>query len=189
MRFVRLLWITSRPGGAWVGSVANKHNNSTQLGLGARISSRITMVIHVLVDHQINYNCFNGPFAASPYRNLYWDMRGLIFETSKWLPPRSTNRLVLHHWKKHSAGIRELREKPYPALVIISKQQRNETSHNTFAQPESHSDIQNHQTIQTRIAKWKLDYCVGTLWKQNIVWGGIVVASKHLHWTNKVRIW
>ena len=90
MRFVRLLWITSRPGGAWVGSVSNKHNPSKKLGLGACISSRITTVIHVIVDHQINYNCFNEPFAVSPYRSLYWDMHGLIFETSIWLLAGST---------------------------------------------------------------------------------------------------
>ena len=96
MRFVRLLWITSRPGGAWVGSVSNKHNPSKKLGLGACISSRITTVIHVMNDHQINYNCFNEPFAVSPYRSLYWDMHGLIFETSIWLLAGST-RCVLHH--------------------------------------------------------------------------------------------
>ena len=90
MRFVRLLWITRRPGGAWVGSVSNKHNPSTKSGLGACISSRITTVIHVMNDHQINYNCFNEPFAVSPYRSLYWDMHGLIFETSIWLLAGST---------------------------------------------------------------------------------------------------
>ena len=36
-------------------------------------------------NHQINYNCFNGPFAVSPFDCLYWDMHGLIFETSIWL--------------------------------------------------------------------------------------------------------
>ena len=67
---------------AWVGSVTNKHNPSTESGLGACISSRITTVIHVMNDHQINYNCFNEPFAASLYKNLCLDMHGLIFETS-----------------------------------------------------------------------------------------------------------
>ena len=90
MRFVRLLWITTIPGRAWVGSVSNKHNPSTESGLGACISSRITTVIHVMNDHQINYNCFNEPFAVSPYRSLYWDMHGLIFETSIWLLAGST---------------------------------------------------------------------------------------------------
>ena len=90
MRFVRLLWITTRPGRAWVGSVTNKHNPSTESGLGACISSRITTVIHVKNDHQINCNCFNEPFAVSPYRSLYWDMHGLIFETSIWLLAGST---------------------------------------------------------------------------------------------------
>jgi hypothetical protein len=93
MRFVRLLWITTRPGRAWVGSVTNKHNPSTESGLGACISSRITTVIHVRNDHQINCNCFNEPFAVLPYRSLYWDMHGLIFETSIWLLAGST-RLV-----------------------------------------------------------------------------------------------
>lgn len=90
MRFVRLLWITTRPGRAWVGSVSNKHNPSKKSGLGACISSRISKVIHVKNDHQINYNCFNEPFAVSPYRSLYWDMHGLIFETSIWLLAGST---------------------------------------------------------------------------------------------------
>ena len=98
MRFIRLLWITTRPGRAWVGSVTNKHNPSTESGLGACISSRITTVIHVWNDHQINYNCFNEPFAVSPYWSLYWDMHGLIFETSIWLLAGST-RFVHNHWK------------------------------------------------------------------------------------------
>ncbi len=74
----------------WVGSVSNKHNPSMKLGMDACISSRITTVIHVMSDHQINYNCFNEPFAVSPYRSLYWDMHGLIFETSIWLLAGST---------------------------------------------------------------------------------------------------
>ena len=90
MRFVRLSWITKGPGRAWVGSVPNKHNPSTKSGQDACISSRITMVIHVMNDHQINDNCFNEPFAVSPCRSLYWDMHGLIFETSIWLLAGST---------------------------------------------------------------------------------------------------
>ena len=90
MRFVQLSWITTRPGRAWVGSMSNKHNPSAKSGLQACISSRIATVIHVLSDHQINYNCFNEPFAVSPYTNLYWDMHGLIFETSIWLLAGST---------------------------------------------------------------------------------------------------
>ena len=93
MRFVQLLWLTTRPGRAWVGSVSNKHNPSAKSGSGACISSRITTVIHVVRDHQMNYNCFNEPFAVLPYRSLYWDMHGLIFETSIWLLAGST-RLV-----------------------------------------------------------------------------------------------
>ena len=53
------------------GSVSNKRDPSAKLGLYACISSRITTVIHVVNDHQINYNCFNEPFAVSPYRSLY----------------------------------------------------------------------------------------------------------------------
>ena len=45
-------------------------------------------------DHQINYNCFNEPFAVSPCINLYWDMHGLIFETSIWLLAGSTRYLA-----------------------------------------------------------------------------------------------
>ena len=90
MRFIWLLWITARPGKAWVGSVSNKHNPSTESGSGTCISSRITTVIHVKSDHQIDYNCFNEPFAVSPCRSLYWDMHGLIFETSIWLLAGST---------------------------------------------------------------------------------------------------
>ena len=46
-RFVKLSWITTWPGGTWVGSVSNKHNPSAKSGLDACISSRITTVIHV----------------------------------------------------------------------------------------------------------------------------------------------
>ena len=90
MRFIQLSWITTKPGRAWVGSISNKHNPSTKSGIDACISSRITTVIHVVSNHQINYNCFNEPFAVSPYKNLYWDMHGLIFETSIWLLAGST---------------------------------------------------------------------------------------------------
>ena len=96
MRFVRLLWITTRPGRAWVGSVTNKHNPSTKSGLDACISQTISMVIHVKNDHQINYNCFNEPFAVLPCKSWYWDMHGLIFETSIWLLAGSTRLMELH---------------------------------------------------------------------------------------------
>jgi hypothetical protein len=65
-----------------VGFVSNKHDPSVKLGFYACISSRITTVIHVVIDYQINYNCFNEPFAVSPCKGLYLDMHGLIFETS-----------------------------------------------------------------------------------------------------------
>ena len=41
-----------------------------ELGLSACISPRITTVIQVEIDHQINYNCFNEPSAVSPYKLL-----------------------------------------------------------------------------------------------------------------------
>ena len=110
MRFVRLLWITTRPGRAWVGSVSNKHNPSTKSGLGACISSRITTVIHVMNDHQINYNCFNEPFAVSPYRSLYWDMHGLIFETSIWLLAGSTRFVCRQRTEVHSTKRTEMNQ-------------------------------------------------------------------------------
>lgn len=98
MRFIQLSWITTKPGRAWVGSVSNKHNPSMKSGIDACISSRITTVIHVVSNHQINYNCFNEPFAVSPYRSLYWDMHGLIFETSIWLLAGSTR--FLQDWRR-----------------------------------------------------------------------------------------
>ena len=73
-----------------VGFVSNKHDPSVKLGSDACISSRITTVIHVAIDYRINYNCFNEPFAVSPYKGLYLDMHGLIFETSIWSLAGST---------------------------------------------------------------------------------------------------
>ena len=55
------------------------------------------MVIHVMIDDQINDNCFNEPFAVSPNKSLYWDMHGLISETSIWLLAGST-RLNYYHY-------------------------------------------------------------------------------------------
>ena len=80
-------------------SVFNKHNPSTKSDWGACISSRITTVIHVMNDHQINYNCFDEPFAVSPYRSLYWDTHGLIFETSIWLLAGSTRFVKSYRWQ------------------------------------------------------------------------------------------
>jgi hypothetical protein len=65
-----------------VGFVSNKHDPSVKSGSDACISSRITTGIHVAIDYRINYNCFNEPFAVSPFKGLYLDMHGLIFETS-----------------------------------------------------------------------------------------------------------
>ena len=47
--------------------LSNKYGPSEKSGTTACISSRITTVIHVIVDYQINYNCFNEPFAVSLY--------------------------------------------------------------------------------------------------------------------------
>ena len=77
------------------GFVSNKHDPSVKLGFDACISSRITTVIHVAIDYRINYNCFNEPFAVSPYKGLYLDMHGLIFETSIWLLAGSTRWLSI----------------------------------------------------------------------------------------------
>lgn len=96
MRFIQLSWITKQPDRVWVGSVSNKHNPSAKSGFCACISSRITTVIHVVSDHQINYNCFNEPFAVSPYKSLYWHVHGLIFETSISLLAGSTRYLNLN---------------------------------------------------------------------------------------------
>ena len=134
MRFVRLLWITTIPGRAWVGSVSDKHNPSTKSGLGACISSRITTVIHVMNDHQINYNCFNEPFAVSPYRSLYWDMHGLIFETSIWLLAGST-RFVKYCWAQewHVDDMALKSSSSRRAMVHISQSNKILRSLNTVA--------------------------------------------------------
>ena len=50
------------------------------------------------VDHEVNYNCVNLPFAVSPYRSLYWDMHGLVFKTSIWLLAGSTRLQLLCTW-------------------------------------------------------------------------------------------
>ena len=115
MRFVQLLWVITRPGRAWVGSVSNKHNPSAKSGLYARISSRITTVIHIENDHQRNYNCFNEPFAVSPFRSLYWDMHGLIFETSIWLLAGSTR-----SYSHQLTQVRLSRQKPVAIRLIAS---------------------------------------------------------------------
>ena len=51
--------------------LSNKRDPSAKLGLYACISSRITTVIQVVIDHRVDYNCFNEPFAVSPYKSLY----------------------------------------------------------------------------------------------------------------------
>ena len=80
----------SSKNGCPIGSVSNKYTASKKSRFYACISSRITTVIQITSDHQINYNCFNEPFAVSTCKDLYWDMHGLIFETSIWLLAGST---------------------------------------------------------------------------------------------------
>lgn len=80
-----------------VGFVSNKHDPSRGRSLCACISHRITTDIHVVNDHQINYNCFNEPFAVSPYKSLYLDMHGLIFKTSISLLAGSTRLLCIRN--------------------------------------------------------------------------------------------
>ena len=47
---------------------SNKYYPSRKLGIYACISSRITTVIQVVRDYQINYNWYNEPFAVSQYK-------------------------------------------------------------------------------------------------------------------------
>ena len=56
------------------------HSRCAKSGFCECISSRITTVIHIVSDHQINYNCFNEPFAVSPSKSLHLDMHGLILK-------------------------------------------------------------------------------------------------------------
>ena len=86
---------------AWVGSITNDHNLSPKSGLDACINYRISTNIHIENDYQVHYNCFNEPFAVSPNESLYWDMHGLIFETSIWLLAGSTRYLLWPYSKSH----------------------------------------------------------------------------------------
>ena len=45
--------------------LSNKYYPSVKSGIDACISSRITTVIQVVRDYQINYNWYNEPFAVS----------------------------------------------------------------------------------------------------------------------------
>ena len=73
-----------------IGSVSNNYRSSQKSTFCASISSTIRAVILIKIDHHVSYNCFNEPFAVSPCKDLYWDMHGLIFETSIWLLAGST---------------------------------------------------------------------------------------------------
>jgi hypothetical protein len=71
MRFDQLLWITEKPRTnlALVFSLISTSKPEGQ-GLYACISSRITTVIHVVSNHQGDYNWFNEPSAVSQYKLL-----------------------------------------------------------------------------------------------------------------------
>ena len=69
IQFVQLPWITSiLVAQSWF--EPNKYTPSVKSEFNACISSRITTVIHVTRDHQINDNWFNEPFAVSQYKQL-----------------------------------------------------------------------------------------------------------------------
>ena len=87
-----------------IGSVSNKYKPSQKLAFCACISSTIRAVIHIAFDYHVSYNCFNEPFAVSPCEDLYWDMHGLIFETSIWLLAGSTR-----FYQKRARAIAERR--------------------------------------------------------------------------------
>ena len=65
----------------------------------ASISSRVTTVILVVDDYQINDNCFNEPFAVSSYKDCTDHMHGLVFETSIYYwqdqPGECTRRIII----------------------------------------------------------------------------------------------
>ena len=121
MRFVGLSWITTSSSRAWVGSVTNKHNPSTKSGLGSHISYTFCTVIQLDNDHQVNNNCFNEPFAVLPYRGLYLDMHGLIFETSITLLAGSTRfilRLPLPHMQLQQQKMQNNKGSEQPNMSI-----------------------------------------------------------------------
>ena len=76
----------------------NNYNPSQKSGFCASINSRITWDILVRFDHYLNYNCYNEPFTDSSYKDLFWHMHGLIFETSIWLLAGSTRFLIFQCW-------------------------------------------------------------------------------------------
>ena len=52
------------------------------MGFVQVLDQRFALVILVSKDYQVDYDLYNEPFAVSPYKGLYLDMHGLIFETS-----------------------------------------------------------------------------------------------------------
>ncbi len=63
----------------------------------ASISSRITTVILVVDDYQINDNCFNEPFAVSSYKDCTDHMHGLVFETSIYYWQDQPGECTIHY--------------------------------------------------------------------------------------------
>ena len=93
IRFAQLLWLTIK--GPKADGLYLINAPLPKSGLDACISSRITTVIQVVRYHQINNNCFNEPFADSPFWGLFLHMHGLAFVTSIWLLAGSTRYLVI----------------------------------------------------------------------------------------------
>ena len=70
----------------------------------------------------MEYNCFNEPFADLPYKDLFWDMHGLIFETNIWLLAGSTRfqlsvsncrpKSTIRGWIKQVDSVSALSPKP-----------------------------------------------------------------------------
>ena len=97
MRFVGVLWINVRPPER-VRPVSNTHNPSRGRVCRHVLALELPQLSTYWSDHQGNYNCFNEPFAVSPYKSLYWDMHGLVFKTSIWLLAGSTRLQLLCTW-------------------------------------------------------------------------------------------
>ena len=94
MRSAQLLWVNRKqpkPLGFVLISALFPWGQS----FNACISSRITTVIQVgLCQDQVNYSCYNEPFAVSRLDRLYLDMHGLIFEISTSVQAGSTRYLI-----------------------------------------------------------------------------------------------
>ncbi len=61
-----------------------------------KVWNLINTTIHKSGLYVINFNCFNEPFAVWPRKGSYWDMHGLILETSIWPLAGSTRLMELY---------------------------------------------------------------------------------------------